>query len=244
MQITNKFTFFDTETTGLNIKKDRLVSVFCENKHKNWKMNVLTNPEIEISIGATKVHGIDNKVVKDKPFNKEVLKVLVKIFNDTKIICGYNIFKFDIPLVINLCKTENINIDYKNYKYIDVFLLLKYVLDDEERQDIGPLTLSNVYKYITKKELTNAHDAAADCYATKVVLDWIIDNYHVDDCLYLSHQYIKGENVDLDYIFFTGKKKDYTLKEVLETDVNYVKWMVSQGHLVLNPLINIKEYEQ
>jgi DNA polymerase III subunit epsilon len=234
----NKITFFDTETTGLDLNKDGLVSIYCENKKANWYLNTMTNPEIEISEESIAVHGITNEMVKDKPTNKEVLKSLVKIFNDTKIIGGYNILKFDLPIVINLCKSYNIDIDFKNYQYVDVYYLLKIVLSDEDQAKIGSLKLTNVYKYITNRTLKNAHDAEVDIRGTKRILKWILENYDVDDCLFLNHEYISGIPVSENYTFFTGKRTGYSVKELIAGDPRYLKWLQSKKLISFDDTVN------
>jgi len=229
----NKITYFDTETTGVKWNKDKIVSIFCENKHKGWMMNTITDPEVEIPIEASNVHKITNDMVKGKASNKEVLSVLTKIFDNTKIICGYNILKFDIPLVINLGKEHNVDIDYKSYKYIDVYFLIKFLLTQEEINKIGSLTLSNVYKFATGKDLTKAHEARADVMATKAILKWIIENYDVDDCLYLNYEYLINEEVSLNYKFYSGKRAGYTIEELLDLDKDYIKFMVNKNFIKL-----------
>jgi DNA polymerase-3 subunit epsilon len=74
----NKITFFDTETTGLDLNNDGLVSIYCENRKANWYLDTMTNPEMEISEESIAVHGITNEMVSGKPTNKQILKALVK----------------------------------------------------------------------------------------------------------------------------------------------------------------------
>jgi DNA polymerase-3 subunit alpha (Gram-positive type) len=69
------FVVFDTETTGLNPKKDRLVELGAV-KFKNGKViaekSWLINPQRSIPFWATEVHGITMEMVKDQPTFKEV----------------------------------------------------------------------------------------------------------------------------------------------------------------------------
>jgi DNA polymerase-3 subunit epsilon len=235
----NKITFFDIETTGLDLENDGMVSIYCENKKHNHYINTITNPQMKISEESVAVHGITKEMVRNKPTNRQILKKLVKIFNDTKIIGGYNILKFDLPIVINLCKKYNIDIDFKNYQYVDVYYLLKIVLSEEDLAKIGSLKLTNVYKYITNRTLRNAHDAEVDIKATKKVLKWILDNYHVDDCLLLNYEYITTMPVSENYMFFTGKRTGYTVKELLDGDPRYLKWLRTKNLMKYDEGINL-----
>jgi DNA polymerase-3 subunit epsilon len=235
----NRVTFFDTETTGVKYNQDKIVSVYCENKKKGWSMNVLSNPEMDIPEGASNVHGIYNEMLIDEPTNDVILDKLVNIFDDTLIIGGYNILKFDMPLVIHLCNSYNINIDYKKYEYLDVYFLLKVALNDEEINKIGSLRLGNVYKYVTGKELINAHDARMDIFATKRVYKWLNDNYDLDDCRLVNHEYLTGEPVSGDYKFLTGKRTGYTVNELLVHDKEYLTFMKNKNHLTFDSSITI-----
>ena len=61
--------FFDLETTGPRVGKDRIVEIAIlkvevdkTEKQKIWRIN----PEMEISFQATQVHGITNKMVENE----------------------------------------------------------------------------------------------------------------------------------------------------------------------------------
>lgn len=240
-KVLNKLTWFDLETTGKDINTAKIVSLYCDNKHRGWRINCLSNPETEISIEATKIHGIDSSMLIGKPTNKQVLAGLIKVWNDTGVIAGYNILNFDVPIVINICKAAGIPINYKNYLYVDVYKLVKIALDGETKEKIGSLRLESIYKFITGKEF-NAHDAKADVKATKVVLKWLLKEYDISDCLYLNYEYIKGESVGLSYKFLSGKREGYTVEELLNIDPKYLKWMQSKGYIKLNPSIKLDKY--
>ena len=61
--------FFDLETTGAKVGKDRIVEIAIlkvntdnQESHKVWRIN----PEMDISFQATQVHGISNDMVKNE----------------------------------------------------------------------------------------------------------------------------------------------------------------------------------
>ena len=133
----------------------------------------------------------------------------------------------------------NLNIDFKSYKYVDVYHLLKVVLTKEDLEQIGSLKLSNVFKFVTGKDLQNAHDAESDVKGCKKILDWVLNNYDVDDCIYLTHEYLTGQPVGLDYKFYTGKHPEKTVSDLITQDPNYLKFMQSKGLLILDSSITI-----
>ena len=93
--------FFDLETTGLQIAKDRIVEISIlkvfpngNKESKTW----LVNPTIPIPEETTDIHGIsDEKVANEPTFNKLAEEISELIHNCD--LGGYNSNKFDIPLL-------------------------------------------------------------------------------------------------------------------------------------------------
>ena len=90
-------TFFDLETTGLDQSKDRIVQISL--KTGNEELDLIVNPEMNIPEEVTKIHGITNEMVKDKPTFKEVAQEVLDFIGDNDL-GGFNIKKFDIPFLI------------------------------------------------------------------------------------------------------------------------------------------------
>ena len=75
LNLTRPICFFDLETTGINVAKDRIVEisvlkVFPDGKEE--KHTWLVNPTIPIPAETTAVHGIKDEDVADKPTFKEL----------------------------------------------------------------------------------------------------------------------------------------------------------------------------
>ena len=92
--------FFDLETTGINITKDRIVEISIlkifpngNKESKTW----LVNPMIPIPPETTAVHGITNEKVKDAPTFKQISKKIFEMIKDSNL-AGFNSDRFDIPL--------------------------------------------------------------------------------------------------------------------------------------------------
>ena len=101
LQLKRPICFFDLETTGVNIAKDRIVEISIlkafpdgSEKEKTW----LVNPEMPIPAEATAVHGITNEKVADAPIFKEVSAEIYSWFKGSDL-AGYNSDRFDIPLL-------------------------------------------------------------------------------------------------------------------------------------------------
>ena len=93
--------FFDLETTGLHVAKDRIIEINILKIHPNGESESKTwliNPDYPIDPEASAVHGYTNADLTDKPTFKQVGKDISK-FMDNCDLSGYNAFKFDIPLL-------------------------------------------------------------------------------------------------------------------------------------------------
>ena len=87
----HNITFFDLETTGLNVKECGIVSIYAINYKKKITIDSLINPEMDIPIEASNVHGILENDIKDKPIFKNIIKPINYLFPQSEYVCGYNI---------------------------------------------------------------------------------------------------------------------------------------------------------
>ena len=101
LKLTRPICFFDLETTGINVAKDRVVEISIlkvypngNKESKTW----LVNPEMHISDEVIAVHGITNEKVANEPTFKELSKEIYTMIKDCDL-GGYNSDRFDIPLL-------------------------------------------------------------------------------------------------------------------------------------------------
>ena len=94
--------FMDIETTGLEISAKiieiALVSVNADGSIVDSRQMYI-NPECHIPANATDIHGITDDMVKDVPPFRQVARDILSFIGD-KTIAGYNIRKFDIPILL------------------------------------------------------------------------------------------------------------------------------------------------
>ncbi|MFK7980452.1 MAG: exonuclease domain-containing protein [Saprospiraceae bacterium] len=151
--------FFDLETTGVSVTKDRIVQIGAIKVMPDGSeevKNVLINPTIPIPPGATAVHGVSDAEVKDKPKFKQIAKSFAAWLAGSDL-AGYNSDNFDIPLLIEEFNRAGITFPEPETNFIDVLKI--------ERKVNGH-TLGATYKRYTGEELEGAHDALIDIYAT------------------------------------------------------------------------------
>ncbi len=232
LNLKNPLVFFDLETTGIDITKDRIVEisyvkVFPNGKEESKTMRI--NPERPIPPESTDIHGITDDDVKDCPTFKAVAKTLAAQIEGCDL-AGYNSNRFDIPLLAEEFLRADVNIDLNRRKFVDVQTIFHKM---EQR------TLSAAYKFYCNKTLENAHTAAADTMATYEVLQAQLDRYPElqNDIAFLSDFSSYNNNVDFagrmiyndkkEEVFNFGKFKGRLVEDVLKNEPGYYAWMMN-----------------
>jgi DNA polymerase-3 subunit epsilon len=236
--------FFDLETTGINITQDRIIEIGMVKMMPNGdvlrKSNVL-NPGIPIPLESSLIHGIYEADVKDKPTFKEVAKDYAKFLEGADL-GGFNILKFDIPMLVEEFLRNGVEFDFSRKKIIDAQKIFHLM---EKR------TLSAAYKFYCNKDIQEAHTAEADAEASMEVLIAQVERYidqHVTDGLGKKLGEIKNDmdmlskitatdTVDLagrmirndkgEEIFNFGKHKSKGVIAVLKQEPSYYDWIMN-----------------
>lgn len=238
LNLRNPLVFFDLETTGINIVKDRIIEISYVKVHPNGKEETKTwrvNPEMPIPPESTAIHGITDEDVKDCPTFKEIAKSLAAQIEGCDL-AGYNSNRFDIPLLAEEFLRAGVDIDLNRRKFVDVQTIFHKM---EQR------TLSAAYKFYCDKSLENAHTAEADTLATYEVLKAQLDRYPdlKNDINYLSQFSSYNNNVDFagrmvyndkgEEVINFGKYKGRLVADVLKNDPGYYAWIMN-GDFPLN----------
>jgi len=245
LNLKNPLVFLDLETTGMNIVTDRIVEIALIKVHPDGKeeeKQYRINPEMPIPDVVSKIHGIYEEDIKDKPTFKEVAKTIAQFIEGCDF-AGFNSNRFDIPLLAEEFLRADIDIDLKKRKFIDVQAIFHKM---EKR------TLTAAYKFYCQKPLEDAHSAMADTKATYEVLKAQLDQYidteyedHtgktskpiVNDIQALGDFSAYDTNVDfvgrivydekgVETINF-GKNKGIPVEKVLREQPGYYSWIMN-----------------
>ena len=163
--------FFDLETTGLNIARDRIIeiSILKVNPNQQPESNTwLVNPEYPIDPEATRVHGYTNEDLADKPTFKQLAREISRFLEHCDL-AGYNMIRFDVPLLVEEFLRADVDFEIKNRKLIDVQNIF---------MKMEPRTLAAASLFYLDKELKDAHSAAADVEATYEIMKAQLDKYN------------------------------------------------------------------
>lgn len=238
LKLTRPIIFFDLETTGTNISKDRIVElsyvkVLPDGSEESRSRRI--NPEMHIPEASTAVHNITDEDVADAPTFRQIAKSLLEIFEGCDI-AGFNSNRFDVPVLMEEFARAGMNFSIADRRFVDVQNIFHKM---EQR------TLVAAYRFYCGKELDGAHSAEADTRATYEVLKAQLDRYPElqNDIDYLSEFSRMGKNIDLagrivynednQPTFNFGKHKGKTLREVWERERGFFDWML-QGDFPKN----------
>jgi len=225
--------FFDLETTGLNISRDKIIEISILKVNPDQSEETLTlkiNPEIQIPAESTEIHGITNEDVKDCPTFTEVAERIKEFIGEADL-AGYNSNKFDIPFILEQFLAHDIDFSMEGRKFIDV----QTIFHKKEQR-----TLEAALQFYCQKDLENAHSAEADTRATFEVLKAQIERYEdvENDVDFLCEFSQAGKFKKIDFvgrlalnekgeiIYNFGKHVGKTLKEVFDKEPGYHRWMI------------------
>lgn len=231
LKLKKPIVFFDLETTGVDVAKDRIVEISILKLHPDGKKDMKTrrvNPEIPIPEESSKIHGIYDADVKDEPTFKALAKSLAQ-FIDNSDLAGYNSNKFDVPLLVEEFLRVGVDFDIEDRKLVDVQNIFHKM---EQR------TLVAAYKFYCGKDLVDAHSAEADNIATHEVLMSQIERYDEleNDISFLAEFSQRTNNADLMgrivyndegvEVFNFGKHRGKPVTEILEKEPSYYSWIM------------------
>lgn len=247
LKLTKPLVFFDIEATGLNIGTDKIVQI-CFYKvmpdGSSSTYTTLINPEMHIPEQVSEIHGIYDKDVKDAPTFGEAARHISEFIKGCDL-AGYNILKYDMPLLMEEFLRINMEPDLRGVKMIDVQNIF---------HKMEPRTLRAAHRFYCGTDIENAHSADADTMATYRVLEAQVEKYEnvlswddkereqgicpiKNDVSALAAYSAVGRNVDFaghivfndndEEVFNFGKHKGKTVREVFTMEPSYYSWMMN-----------------
>ena len=231
LKLSKPICFFDLETTGIDITKDRIVEISIlkvypngNKESKTW----LVNPTIPSPKAASDVHGITDERVACEPTFKELAKQIHNMIKDSDL-AGYNSDRFDIPLLAEEMLRAEVDFDLGNRVSVDVQTIFHKM---EQR------TLSAAYKFYCGKDLIDAHTASADTNATYEILKAQLDRYDSleNNIKKLSEFTYRKQIADFagfigyndkgEEIFTFGKHKGKRVEDIFDEEPGYFGWLL------------------
>lgn len=251
LKLNRPLVFFDLETTGLDIVRDRIIQisfikVFPDGHEERG--DYMVNPERLIPPAVVELTHITNDMVKDKPTFAQLKERLSEVFTGSDI-AGFNSNHFDVPLLAEEFIRAGIDFDFSQCRLIDV----QSIYHKNERRNLA--AAYQFYCGRSMEEDFQAHRADQDTEATYRVLMGQLDKYSPEnepiaerqlqnDVDYLAQFSKMNNNIDFagriiwkeekgangeiikTEIFNFGKYKGITVRDVLLRDPGYYSWML------------------
>ena len=232
LKLKRPMVFFDLETTGVDLCRDRIVEISLVKVMPDGSTETKTrriNPGMPIPAEATAVHGITDEDVSQCPQFREIARSLAQYIEGCDL-GGYNSNRFDIPMLAEEFLRAGVDVDLKKRRFVDVQNIFHKM---EQR------TLVAAYRFYCGKELENAHSAQADTQATYEVLMAQLDRYPElqNDVEFLSEFSERGQSADYagrivyndkgQEVFAFGKHRGRTVEEVFRQEPSYYSWMMN-----------------
>ncbi|WP_224483322.1 3'-5' exonuclease [Robertkochia aurantiaca] len=232
LKLNKPICFFDLETTGTDVARDRIVEISVLKVYPNGNKESrtwLVNPEMPIPPASSAIHGITDDKVANEPTFKELSKTIYAMIKDSDL-AGYNSDRFDIPLLAEELLRADVDFDLGNRVTVDVQTIFHKM---EKR------TLEAAYKFYCDKTLKDAHSAEADTEATYEVLKAQLDRYDEleNDIKFLADFTTRKRTADFagfiiyneqkEECFSFGKHKGKRVEEVLDEEPGYFGWILN-----------------
>jgi DNA polymerase-3 subunit epsilon len=243
LQLKKPLAFFDLETTGIQVNKDRIVEISIAKANIDGTVDIKTrrvNPGIPIPLEASLVHGIYDADVAEEPIFKQVAKSLAGFLEGCDL-AGFNSNRFDVPMLVEEFFRAEVDFDMKNRKLVDAQRIFHMM---------EPRNLTAAYRFYCDKELVGAHGAEADVLATLEVLNAQVKRYAetalkdsegneyfpIQNDVNKLHELSASNSIDFANrmiynknqvaVFNFGKHIGRPVLEVLKSDPSYYDWMM------------------
>ena len=169
-----KFLVFDTETTGVNVKKDRILTAsLVRSENKAITSNTIwINPGVSIPSGATNIHGITDEKIKEVGADPvealcSVKAAIYDAWEDGFVLVAHNMAYDASILDAELRRHQLGSFDIKG-PLVDTMVLFRIAGNQKASLDAA----TKKYGIINK----TAHSSESDCMATLELLFKIIEH--------------------------------------------------------------------
>jgi exodeoxyribonuclease X len=218
-----KFIILDTETTGTK-EADRVIQlsflVTDENNEIEEIHDTLCMPPVPITYEAMAIHHITpEKIIGCEMLQDTKAYKRLNELNISENIMVIHNAKFDLEMLFREDFENNMQI-------IDTFRVLKHIQPDERHS----LQVNRYSLGLYKKEQElinrhnieiNAHDALGDVVVLKLLLDYLLERYSVQDLLRLTKEPILYDK------FYFGKYKREKIEDVIKKDPGYIEFLLT-----------------
>lgn len=232
-QLDRPLAVFDIESTGINPRADRIIELsivkLLPPKGLHEVRTFVVNPGIPIPPESSAIHGIMDADVAGKPLFRDLAAEIYR-FLDGCDLAGYNIIRFDVPMLIEEFLRASINFSMEGRRLVDA----QRIYHKREPRD-----LKAALQHYCGELFLEGHRAEADALATVRVLEGQFARYpdlprdlneldkycDLRDPSWVDRdgklRWLNGE-ITINF----GKKKGERLSDLARNDPNFLKWIL------------------
>ena len=232
-QLDRPLAVFDIEATGTNPRADRIIELsvvkLMPPRGEQQVHSFLFSPGIPIPAESIAIHGITEEDVKGKPLFKDVAADIYRLLDGCDL-GGYNIIRFDIPMLIEEFLRASINFSMEGRRIVDA----QRIYHKREPRD-----LKAALSFYCNELFLEGHRAEADALATVRVIEGQFSRYSdlprdlneldkycdLRDPSWVDRDgKLRWQNGEIAINF--GKNKGKMVSELARVDVGFLKWIL------------------
>lgn len=206
--------YFDTETTGLDVTKERIIEIAAYDPVENRSFVSFVNPGFSIPPEVIQISHITDDMVKDAPSFAQVGKDFWEFCQGDVVLIAHNGERFDKPLLMNECARHHI--PFPPVAFIDTLHWVKKFRPDLPKYSLQ--YLREVYEIPPNQ----AHRALDDVMVLHTLFSRMIGNLTIDQVIYLLNR--KEQLMTMPF----GKYRGLPFSKVPK---DYFAWLLGSGAL-------------
>ncbi len=223
---------FDIESTGVSPQSDRIIELAVvrltpggKSESKVWRVN----PGMPIPCEATAIHGIGDADVADCPLFPDIADAAYAMLDGCDL-AGYNVLRFDIPMLIEEFRRADVRFDVEGRRVVDA----QRIFHRREPRD-----LAAALSFYCGLPHTHAHSAMDDVTATIQVMEGQFRRYgDLPRSVSALHEYCDPRKpfwadragrlkwMHGRVVLNFGRQKGTPLKDLVEHNPGFLQWIL------------------
>lgn len=213
--------FYDTETTGLNPERDRIIEIAAYDPTRDLTFQRLIHPGCPIPPESSAVHKITDQMVANSPNFGEVAREFMQFCEGDVVLIAHNNDAFDVQFL--RCEFPRHQLEMPSWQFLDSLKWARRYRPDLPRHSLQ--FLREIYGI----PANTAHRALDDVIVLHKVFSLLTDDLSIDQVLTLlaMPKQRPAASKDPNQMPF-GKHQGKPLQEVPR---NYLQWLAGSGAL-------------